>query len=598
LRNKKNIQIISITLIGIIAINWLSSSLYKRFDLTQDKRYTLSLEAKNTIASLQHPLYIDLYLDGNLPSEFKRLKIETLQLLEEFSSYNKNIVYQFYDGKQVKASLENQFAFAEQELHKGKTLIQEKKISEEEFIAIGKRFENARKNIQDFSTLKAAQVETRKNGAITTQNVYPWAYASYGTKKVPIALLKNQLGASQEERVNASIQNLEYAFADAFGKLTQTKKRRVGVLKGNSEIEDRYLADYISTLKEYYHIGPFTLDSIAISPQRTLESLTKYDLIVVAQPKTFFTDQEKYVLDQYIMNGGASLWLIDATQQQMDSTSGKTFAFPRDLGLNDFFFKYGIRINNNLVKDIYATPITVASGEGTNAQYNKYPWLYSPLSSSNNTHAIVTNIEAVKFNYASSIDTLPNSLKKTILLGTSPITKLAGLPAEIDIDKEIPKNLKIINEGPDLNVFNAGEQPLAVLVEGEFSSVYANRIKPFNIPNDKVKSIFTKMVVISDGDLIKNQFNNRGKPFELGYDKWTHAFYGNKEFLLNTTNYLLDDSGLINIRTKEVSVPFLDSQKVTQKRVSWQIVNLLLPLGLLIVFGIIFQFLRKKKYTR
>ncbi|MBL4663072.1 MAG: gliding motility-associated ABC transporter substrate-binding protein GldG, partial [Flavobacteriaceae bacterium] len=291
------------------------------------------------------------------------------------------------------------------------------------------------------------------------------------------------------------------------------------------------------------------------------------------------------------------LWMIDVTTQRLDTVSGNTFIFRLDLGLNDLFFKYGLRVNSNLVKDIYGAPIRLASGGGRESEYKNYPWLYYPLSSGSQVHPITTNLEVVKFEYVSAIDTLPNALQKTILLESSPFSKLVGLPVEINMDLEIPKNLKIVNEGPNSKEFNAGRVPIAVLLEGEFPSAFENRVKPFKISNDRLKSPPNKMVVISDGDVIKNQLD-RGNPLELGFDKWTNSFYGNKEFLLNTVNYLLDDNGLINIRTKEITVPFLDPQKTIEKRTQWQIINLVLPLGLLVIFGVSFQYLRKRKYAK
>ena len=362
-------------------------------------------------------------------------------------------------------------------------------------------------------------------------------------------------------------------------------------------MDDRFVADLFSTLRDNYFIAPFTLDSAAVSPQKTLQQLTTFDLIVAAKPVEKFSDSERYILDQYTMNGGASIWLLDATEIVQDPESGITAAIPLDINLGDFFFKYGVRINPNLVKDVYSAPIVLASGEDRESQYNKYPWLYNPLSSSTNEHPIVTNIEAVKFEYASQIELLPNNIIKTILLSSSPITRLQGTPVEIDIDKEIPIGLQVINEGPDPSIFAAGEIPLAVLLEGEFPSVFSNRVKPFKISEDKTSSTPTKMLVVSDGDLIKNQLE-RGRPLELGFDKWTNSFYGNKEFLLNAVNYMLDDSGLINIRTKKIAVPFLDPQKTITERTQWQVINMLVPLGLLVLFGIIYNYFRKQKYTR
>ncbi len=557
---KKHLKHIILALLLFIGVNFLASKIYKRFDLTQDQRYTLSGAAKETVATVNSPIKIDIFLKGNFPSEFKKLKVETEQLLEEFRSYNPNIAFEFINPLES----ENPEAL------------------QQEFLSRG---------------MKGAQVEIRENGKVSTEIIYPWALAYYQEKSIKIPLLKNTLGATPEERVNNSIQNLEYAFTDGFHQLVNPKSKRIAVLKGNGELEDRFVADLFSTLRDNYFIAPFTLDSAAVSPQKTLEQLTTFDLIVAAKPVEKFSDSERYILDQYTMNGGASIWLVDATEIVQDPESGITAAIPLDINLGDFFFKYGIRINPNLVKDVYSAPIVLASGEDRESQYNKYPWLYNPLSSSANEHPIVTNIEAVKFEYASQIELLPNNITKTVLLSSSPITRLQGTPVEIDIDKEIPNGLQIINEGPDPSIFAAGEIPLAVLLEGEFPSVFSNRVKPFKISEDKTISTPTKMLVVSDGDIIKNQLE-RGRPLELGFDKWTNSFYGNKEFLLNAVNYMLDDSGLINIRTKKIAVPFLDPQKTINERTQWQVINILIPLALLALFGIIYNYFRKQKYTR
>ncbi len=558
---KKDIVSIAVLAAGLILLNVLGNYFYKRFDLTQDKRFTLSEEAKEIVDYVDSPIIVDVFLKGNFPPEFRRLQSETEQLLEEFSAYNSNIKFEFVNPTE-----------------KGNEAFQS------QFEKFG---------------LTPAQVSVTESGKQSTELVYPWALAHHNGKSVKIPLLKNQLGATSEERVNSSLQNLQYAFADGFKKLATDKSRKIAVLKGNGEYDDRYIADFFATLRDYYFIAPFTLDSVATNPEKTLDALNGFDLIVAAQPTEPFSDAEKYVLDQFIMNGGKSLWLMDATQMQMDTISGNMFAFGKDLNLNDFFFKYGIRINPNLVKDVYSAPIVLASGDEREAQYNRYPWFFSPLSSSANNHPIVSNIEAVKFDYASAIDTLPNNIEKTVLLSTSPISKIVGLPFPIDFDVEIPKNLQVVNEGPDPNEYNAGEIPLAVLLEGKFTSVYKNRVKPISL--NGVKNIddgkVSKMVVISDGDIIKNQLQG-SRPLELGFDKMTNQFYGNKEFLLNTVNYLLDDSGLINIRTRQIAVPFLDPQKTVEQRTKWQVLNLLLPLGLLTLFRIGFVVYRKRRYTR
>ena len=553
---KKQNKNLVLVIVGIIILNVFGNYFYKRFDLTQDKRFTLSQASKNTIATIDAPIFIEVFLEGDFPSEFKRLQSETKQLLEEFEAYNSNIKFKFVNPSDTEGDAEALFKFG----------------------------------------AKPAQVEVKENGKVSTQQIFPWAIATYNGRPIKIPLLKNQLGITSEERVNNSIQNLEYAFADGFNKLAHPKKRKVAVIKGNGELEDKYVVDFFTTIRDYYYIAPFTLDSASVSPVKTLEQIKEFDLIVIANPTEAFSEKEKYILDQYTMNGGSSLWLIDAVELKRDTVSGNDFGFGKELNLTDFFFKYGIRINPNLVKDMYSAPILLASGSERESQYNRYPWFYSPLSSSTNNHPIVTNIEAVKFEYVSSIDTLPNSLKKTILLSSSPISKIVGMPVEIDITKEINKNLKIVNEGPSEKEYNSVEIPLSVLLEGSFPSAYSNRVKPFPISEDKSNSLPTKMVVISDGSIIANQLQNN-RPLELGFDKWTSAFYGNKEFLLNTVNYLLDDSGLINIRSKEISVPFLDPQKATEQRTLWQLVNILLPLVLLGVFGFGFNYFRKQKYT-
>ena len=555
---KNKIGSLVLIAVFLIVLNFIGNFFYQRFDLTQDKRFTLSEASKDILQNVQSPMVIDVFLKGNFPPEFRRLQKETEQLLDEFSAHNSNVRFVFIDPM---ADDEDSQKYQEQ-------------ITEMQ--------------------LAPAQVSVSLKGKQSTELVYPWAIGYFNGKTVKIPLLKSQMGATSEERVNSSLQNLEYAFADAFKKLSTEKSKKVAVLKGNGEYEDKYIADYFSTLKDYYFIAPFTLDSVASYPQKTLDDLKFFDLVVIAQPTIPFDDAQKYVLDQYIMSGGATLWLMDATEMRMDPESGNYFAFGKDLNLNDFFFRYGIRINPNLIKDVYSAPIVLESGDERQAQRNMYPWFFSPLSTSNNNHPIVNNIEAVKFDYASSIDTLPNEIKKTVLLSSSPISKIIGVPFEINFDVEIPENLQIIDEGPNLNDFRDGESPLAVLLEGKFTSAFKNRVKPFTTQNqDEGKA--TKMVVISDGDIIKNQLQGN-KPLELGYDKTTKMFYGNKEFLLNTANYLLEDNGLINIRTRQIAVPFLDPQKIVEQHSKWEVLNLVLPLVLLGSFGAVFTYYRKRKY--
>ena len=540
----------------LLLLNIGGSYFFERFDLTIDKRYTLSPASKAIVEQAEAPVIIDVFLEGNFPPEFKRLQTETRQLLEEFASENPNIKYHFTDPIEDNADA-NEVAT--------------------QFYQMG---------------MTPARINVVENGKTTEEIVFPWAMANYGNKSVIVPLLKNQLGTTTEERVENSVQQLEYAFADAFSKLLKPRQKKIAVMRGNGELEDAYIADFIKSIQNYYFIAPFTLDSVAANPQKTLEQLKDFDLVIEAKPTEAYTEEEKLVLDQYLMNGGKQLWLLEHVAMETDSlftNAGSAIALPRDLNMGDYFFKYGIRINPVLVKDLYSAPIVLANGSGNDTQFNPYPWLYFPLTASQKNHPIVNNIEAVKFEYASPIDTLANDIEKTILLSSSPKTRLEGLPREISLD--------MINTKPDLAAFTAGEQPLAVLLEGEFGSVYQNRVLPFQIDNFRSKSKATSLLVISDGDVAKNQLQ-RGEPMELGYDPYTGTTYGNKEFLLNAVNYLLDDSGLINIRSKEVSIAFLDQEKVVEKRLFWQVINLVLPLLLLGIFALLFFYIRKRKYVR
>jgi ABC-2 type transport system permease protein len=552
----KTIKHILILGIALIAVNVVSNKWFKRFDLTADKRYTLSASATEIIKDLESPIVIDVFLEGeDFPSEFRRLQKETKQLLEEFTTVNSNIVFNFLNPLEEESTRE--------------------------------------RNIQQLTQrgLTPMQLSVQENGKATQAVIFPWALASYNEQTVIIPLVKNKIGASQQELVSNSIQHLEYAFADGFSKLINPKRRKIAILKGNQQLQDKYIANFVKQLGEYYFIAPFTLDSVATNPNKTLNAIKDFDLIISAKPTEAFTEAEKLVLDQYTMNGGKSLWLIDAVAMEKDSlynASGKGYAVARDLNLTDFFFKYGVRINPYMVSTLYSAPITLAMGEGSQSQFQHLNWPYSPLANTNSKHPIVNNLNLVKFDFANPIDTLKNGLKKTILLETAPLTKLEGTPREV--------SLSLVTQEQNPQSFNKGNQNLAVLIEGEFNSVYTNRLTPFKLQETLNLSVPTKMIVIADGDVIKNDVI-RNVPQELGFDRWTGQTYGNKEFLLNAVNYLLDDNGLINIRSKEIAVAFLNQQKIASEKTKWRLINILLPLVLLLALGIVFNYLRKKTYA-
>ena len=556
---KNNFKKIATTILIIVVINLAGHFVFKRFDLTADKRYTLSQTSLNIVSEVKEPLYIDVFLEGEFPGEFKKLQTETQQLLEEFKSQNSNIIFQFVNP-------------LEDEEQKDKTM--------QSFIERG---------------MIPVNVTVNDKGQQTQEVVFPWAVATCGNRSIKVPLLKNMMGASTAEKVVSSVQHLEYAFANAINTVSKEKQKKVAVIKGNGELHDILIADFVKSVRDNYYIGTFTLDSVAKSPNETLKYLKKYDLAVIAKPTEAFTDEEKEVLDQFIINGGKTIWLVDQVNMEMDSLynqTGSNLAFPRDLNLNDMFFKYGVRLHPELIKDLMATPIALATGEqGSATQYTQYPWFFSPMIYPSTKNPIVSNLDGIKFEFSSPIEPLKNDIKKTVLLQSSQYSKLVGTPSEI--------NLKMVSERPEQKDFmGKGNYPVAVLLEGQFHSMYENRVLPFKDNTFKNVGKDNKMIVISDGDVIKNQLDKNFQPLELGYDKWTNNLYANKEFMMNCVNYLLDDNGLINIRSKEVDLPMLDKEKVYANYTYSQIITVAVPIVILLLFGVVFTILRKRKYSK
>lgn len=556
---KRNLKSVLITIAILLVINIISHNFFHRFDLTQDHRYTLSKTSLNIIKQVKEPLSIKIYMEGDLPAEFKRLQQETRELLEEFQAYNSNINFEFVNPLENKdASMDNI-----------KTLY--------------------------MKGLTPVNITVDDKGKQSQAMVFPWAIAVYHNKEVNIPLLKNIMGTSTTEKVIGSVQHLEYSIADALNKITKEKQKTIAIIKGNGEIKDVFIAKFLLQIRESYHIGPFTLDSVTKSPVPSLEALKKYDLAIIAKPTESFSDAEKQVLDQYIINGGKTIWLIDQVVVEMDSLyndSGATLAFPRDLNLNDMFFKYGIRINPDIVKDEQGSPIKLATGEqGSATQYQAFNWKFAPLVYPESKHPIVKNLGGIKFDFANPIDTLKNGIKKTVLLQSSQYSKKVGAPTEINLNS-------VTEETSPNHYINTGNIPMAVLLEGNFHSVFQNRVLAFNQKNFEATGKTNKMIVISDGDIIKNQLDKNYQPVELGFDQRSGNLYDNKDFLLNCVNYLLDDTGLINIRSKDLDLPLLDKEKVYENYTQTQVITIGLPILILGVFGVVFGFLRKRKYSK
>jgi gliding-associated putative ABC transporter substrate-binding component GldG len=556
---KNNLKSVLGILSFVLFLNVLSNGFFHRFDLTKDQRYTLSNTSLNIIKQVKNPLSVKVYMQGDLPAEFKRLQQETRQLLEEFQGYNSNIVFEFVDP------LENE--------------------------------DESMDNIKELyrKGLTPINITVDDKGKQSQAMVFPWAIAVYNNKEVNIPLLKNRMGASTTQKVIGSVQHLEYSIADALNKITQEKQKKVAIIKGNGEPHEAYIAKFLLQVRESYHIGPFTLDSVAKNPIGSLDALEKYDLAIIAKPTETFTDGEKQVLDQYIINGGKTLWLVDQVAVEMDSlynSSGATLAYPRNLNLNDMFFKYGFRINPDLVKDEQGSPIRLASGEqGSATQFQEFNWKFAPQVYPTSLHPIVKNLGGIKFDFANGIDTLKNGIKKTILLQSSQYSKKIGTPVEINLNS-------VTEETTPADYVNKGNIPLSVLLEGSFHSMFENRVLPFDQKTFEAKGKENKMIVISDGDLIRNQLDKNFQPVELGYDQRSGNLYDNKDFLINCVNYLLDDNGLINIRSKDLDLPLLDKEKVYENYTRTQFLTIGLPILILVLFGLVFTFLRKRKYSR
>ena len=555
---QNSISKVVIALVCLLVVNYIAKQWHTRIDLTQDKRYTLSEVSKKTLAKIQNPIVIDVLLKGNIPTEFKKLQTETIQLLDEYAAANNNIIVNFVNP-------------LEGEEHPESVI--------QELINNG------------YQPLQITQNEAGKS---SIEYIFPWAVISDGKKSERVRLFVNKLGSTDQEQVQNSVQKLEYNFTDALYKFTLDKKKKIAILRSNGALEDIYMADFLKTAREYYFIAPFTLDSVATNPEKTLHDLEKFDLLLVPKPTEPFTDAQKQVVDQYIMNGGRALWLIDnvaVSLEDMYKTGGMTMAMPINLNLTDMFFQYGFRINYTLVNDLYFSEIIVATGDGSQTRYMPIPWVYNPLVISGNNHLINNHLDAVRFQFANSIDTLKNGVKKTVLLASSPFSKADGTPREI--------NLRFDPNNQNKEAYKHGNIPLAVLLEGEFNSVYKDRIRPINLKEKSDRSKPTKMLVVADGDIIKNDIDSKNNiPLELGFDKWTSKYYDNKSFLQNALNYLLDDTEFLSLRNKKVQLAFLDKQKVAESVSSWQIKVFVYPLLLLILVMLSVLYFYRKKNIR
>ena len=537
-------------LIFVITAQWIDL----RLDLTQDQRYTLNSSTIESLVNIEKPLRIDVFLSGKLPAEYLRLLREIKVLFKNMQTHTDKISIEYIDpfeGASNSAVL----------------------IDEMNKFGISPEYVRS-ENIQ----------------AIEQRVVFPWAIVNNGNKTLRIPLITYNLGDSHQEKMNRSVAQIEFKFFDAFIKINRKQKKALALLTSHATSEDAKIADLLKSLQPYYQLASFDLKALENDPIKTLDNLKRFELLVVSNPKNSFSKQEKYLLDQHLMNGGKQLWMINPIAVNRDSLfnqQGSTVASGNELNIANAFFKYGFRLEKNLVKDLYCAPIVLATGVHNQAQYLPIPWPYYPLAQATN-HIIGKGISNVLFKFPSVIDTLKSTAKKTVLVGTSDFSKKIQTPISISLKEASEKILP--------SYFNQPSQILGVLLSGTLSSAFENRIKPFELYNNIEKGE-SEMIIFSEGTLAENQLD-KGQPLELGYDKWTNNFYGNKAFLKNSIHYLMNDHKLLYIRNKEISLPIFDLESVAQRSNSWRIILFSLPLILLSGIGAIILRFRKAKYSQ
>jgi ABC-2 type transport system permease protein len=556
---QQTLFVLFVSILLVILINVAGSFIFKRFDLTTEKRYTLSDATIELLKNLKDVAYFKIYLEGdNLDANYMRLRNETKEMLDEFRALaGDNIQYEF--------------------------------INPSESSDKNERYETYR--LLSKKGLMPATVSENEKDAISQKILFPGAILTYQERETPVQLLKPQLGYAEEVNINSSIQSLEYEISNSIRKLFVRNKPRVAILQGHGELNEIWLRDFIKSLEEYYEVSLNIING-------NFKGLQNKDALIIAQPDSMFSEKDKFVIDQFIMHGGKVLWMIDPIYANMDSLRDKPvmFGLPLEINLDDQLFKYGVRLNANLAMDIQAAPIPMITGSvGNQNQRTLVPWYFFPLSFPLSKHPIVNNLNAVKFDFVSTIDTVnSNNIKKTILLTTSKYSRTLNSPVRI--------SLEVLKQEPQEKQYNKSFLPLSVLLEGQFESLYKNRIPPA-IANDsaidfKTNSVATKMIFIADGDVCKNQVQkNTQNVYPLGYDRFSGQTFGNKNFLLNCMNYLLDNSGLISVRSRELKLRLLDKQKIENSRVSLQVASTTIPILLIITLGLVQFFLRKKKYN-
>lgn len=559
---RKDIASLAILIAIIILLNFVGSYYFERFDLTSEKRYTLAESTKKLLKGLDDEIYLKVYLNGDFNPSFTRLKNEAREMLDEFRAYSdKHLQYEF--------------------ITPGEGLTKEETNNLEKQLY--------RKGLMP-------EPVTQKEKDKTTQTIiWPGAIVSYkGKESVWQIFTRQSPGIDFETSINNSVQELEYSLTNSIRKLQRERKPEVTFIQGHHELDTISQYDFMRTLSEYYNVNQTT-----IAKGKELTSLKGSDAIVITQPDTIFSDKDKFVIDQYIMNGGKVLWLIDPVSTNTDSLkkNGFTIGINRPLDLEDMLFKYGVRLNPVLVQDLQCSYLNLNVGmQKGQPMFKLFPWLYTPLILPDASHPIVKNLDLIKFDFASTLDTVSaKGIKKTILLKTSRYTKTQPTPARV--------YLGMVQAKPKESQFINSYQPVACLLEGEFNSFVEYRLPSILLSDTSFKYLDhgkkTKMIVVADGDVARNDFQtSNGQVFPLGYDRNTKQTFANRIFLLNCVNYLLDEEGMLQLRSREVKLRLLNKKKIDEsQRGKWQMVNVAVPVVLIIGFAVLQFYTRRKRYA-
>lgn len=556
---KKSIYALILSLLVVIVVNFISNKLFFRWDLTAEKRYTLTPATKKLLGNLKQNVTIEVFLEGKeLPVGMKRLKNETRELLQEFRSYsNGNITYKFIDINNIKKDKEKK---AEELVQKG---------------------------------IKPINLEVNTNSGFIERLIFPGAILKANDREIPIQILENQFAFGAQGSIDNSINFLEYKIANAIQKLTKKTPPRVAFLQGHDELPYPLVQDMVTTLtQQNFEVGVIDLAK---------EPLFKnnIDVLIIAKPRHAFFDEEKFLIDQFVMHGGKIIWLLDNhTADLQNFQQSPTFlATPLELNIEDLLFRYGVRVNYDLAMDLYCTQIPIIETVGGNPQPKLFPWVFYPIAVPKNNHPIVKNLDPIWFRFPSSIDVLNNpNIHPTILATTSTYSRTQPLPFEI--------YLLGAKQKPNPNLFNRKDVPLATLLEGEFTSLFLNQytsdlhsLMEKQGVDFKGKSYKNKMIVISDGDVIANDIDSKGSPLPLGYDKYDQKQFSNKDFMLNCVEYMVDDNNLIEARNREIKMRLLDKAKLAEQKELWQFLIFAIPILFTSVFGFFYLKRRQKKYA-